>query len=125
MESSRPILIVEDDDTLRDLLAMVVGDALGAPVFEARNWREGLEQVRRARPALILVDLMLPPMDGLELCRRIKADPSTRDIPLLAISGGASRDQALAARCDDFLFKPFDYDDLLGKIRRWLRGKAA
>jgi len=120
MKDERLILVVEDDDALRTLLSMVVRDELGAKVVEARNGREAIEQVRRARPALVLLDLMMPVMDGLEVCRRIKADPTTCDIPLVAFSAGARRDQAIAARCDDFLFKPFDYDDLLGKIRHWL-----
>jgi CheY-like chemotaxis protein len=124
MSEPRPILVVEDDDALRALLTMVVRDELGAPVVEARNGREALEQVRRARPALLLVDLMMPVMDGLEVCRRIKADPRTRHIPLVAISAGARREQALAANCDDFLFKPFDYDDLLRKLRHWLAAAA-
>jgi CheY-like chemotaxis protein len=120
MERDRPILIVEDDDALRKLLTMVVRDELGAEVVAARNGREALEQIQRERPALVLVDLMMPVMDGLEVCRRVKSNPDTQGIPLLAISAGAARDEALAASCDDFLFKPFDYDDLLGKMRHWL-----
>jgi CheY-like chemotaxis protein len=124
MTTDRPILVVEDDDALRALLTMVVRDEIGAPVVGARNGREAIEQVRSLRPALVVVDLMMPVMDGLEVCRRVKADPSTRDVPVLAIRQDRA-DQAMAASCDDFLFKPFEYDDLMGRIRHWLSERAA
>ena len=91
MENRRPILVVEDDGALRALLTMVVRAELGEPIVEARNRREALEQVRRAKPALVLVDRLMPLMDGLDLRRQVKADPSTRDIRLLAIGAGARR----------------------------------
>jgi two-component system phosphate regulon response regulator PhoB len=124
MQIERPILVVEDDDALRTLLAMVVQDELGARVVEARNGREALERMRQARPALVLLDLRMPMLDGVELCRRVKSDPETRGIPVLAISAGARADQEIAADCDDFLFTPFDYDDLVGKLRRCLSRAA-
>jgi CheY-like chemotaxis protein len=121
---ARPILVVEDDDALRTLLSMVVADELGAPVIEARNGREALELVELAQPALVILDLMMPLLDGVEVCRQVKARPETRDIPILAISAGGRMEQAIAAKCDDFLFKPFEYDDLVDRLRRWL-GVAA
>jgi len=123
MAGRRPILVVEHDDALRTLLSMVVRDEIGAPVVEARDGREALEQVERVRPALMLVALRMPILDGHELCRRVKADPATRGIPLVALSGGDGDGRAVS--CDDYLVKPFGYDELVGKLRRWLSPPAA
>jgi CheY-like chemotaxis protein len=125
MGDEQTVLVVEDDDALRRLLAMVVRDELGAAVVEARNGVEALEEVRRARPSLLLVDLTLPVMGGLEVCRRLKADEETRAIPVVAISAGTRRGESPDPCWDDFLFKPFDYDELLAKIRHWLVLTAA
>jgi CheY-like chemotaxis protein len=122
--TARPILVAEDDDALRELLSMVVADKLGAPVIEARNGREALDLVERTHPALVILDLTMPLLDGVEVCRRVKARPETRDIPIVAISASGRMDQAIAAECDDFLFKPFEYDDLVDRLRHWF-GTAA
>ena len=77
------------------------------------------------RPDLILMDLNLPEIDGWEATRRLKADPTTRDIPIIALSAHAmagDREKALATGCDDFDSKPVDFDRLLGKIERALAG---
>lgn len=122
MAEERPVLVVEDDDALRDLLSMVVRDELGARVLAARNGQEALALLRDERPVLVVLDLMMPIVDGLEVCRRAKADPATCGIPLIAISAGARQAQAMAARCDDFLFKPFEYEELVATLWRWIDG---
>jgi CheY-like chemotaxis protein len=68
----------------------------------------------------VLVDVLMPRLGGLEVARRLKADPATRGIPVVALSAGATRADALAAGCDDFVGKPFDVDDLIETVRRWL-----
>ena len=88
-------------------------------VVDARDGEQGIEAARRLRPELIIMDLILPCIDGWETTRRLKADPVTRAIPVIALSSNASvedREQSLAAGCDDFDTKPVDLERLLGKI---------
>jgi CheY-like chemotaxis protein len=80
------------------------------------------------RPDLILMDLNLPEVDGWEATRRLKADPATRDIPIIALSSHAmagDREKALAAGCDDFDTKPIEFDRLRAKIEQALAPKRA
>jgi CheY-like chemotaxis protein len=79
-----------------------------------------LRVVARDQPALVLVDVVMPRLSGFEVAKRLKADPATRAIPVVAISGGATRAEALAAGCDDFVAKPFDIDAFVVTLRRWL-----
>jgi len=91
----------------------------GYEVLVASDGAEGIELARAQAPALILMDLSLPVLDGWEATRRLKADPATSGIPVIALSAHAmagDRDAALAAGCDDFDTKPVDLDRLLGKI---------
>jgi CheY-like chemotaxis protein len=79
------------------------------------------------RPDLILMDLNLPEIDGWEATRRLKADPATRDIPIIALSAHAltgEREKALATGCDDFDIKPVEFDRLLAKIEQALAAEA-
>ena len=78
------------------------------------------------QPDLILMDLNLPEIDGREATRRLKADPATRDIPIIALSAHAmagDRDKALATGCDDFDTKPVEFDRLLAKVEQALAAK--
>jgi CheY-like chemotaxis protein len=118
---SRLVVLADDDPEVRDLLTSIVGLELGVLVAEAEDGDEVLRVAARDRPALVLVDVMMPRVGGFEVARRLKADPETRDIPVVAISAGASRAAALAAGCDDFVAKPFDLDSFVEKLRRWLK----
>jgi two-component system cell cycle response regulator DivK len=120
--AARPrVLLVEDVELNRDLVAQILDED-----YELAHAPDGLEGVRLARaqlPDLILMDLSLPGIDGLEATRRIKAEAATRDIPVLALTAHAmtgDRERALKAGCDDFLTKPIDDELLLAKIREWL-----
>jgi CheY-like chemotaxis protein len=80
------------------------------------------------RPDIILMDLEMPVMNGWEATRRLKADPATRDIPIIALSAHAmagDREKALATGCDDFDTKPIEFDRLLAKIEQALGAKAS
>jgi CheY-like chemotaxis protein len=92
----------------------------GYEMVIARDGAEGVAMASSEKPDLILMDLSLPVMDGWEATRRIKADPATRSIPVIAITANAmagDRDKALAAGCDDFDTKPVVLARLLEKIR--------
>ncbi len=116
------ILYVEDNDDnvfmLRERLKR-----RGFEVAHAENGQVALEHVASDRPALILMDLSLPVMDGWEATRRLKADPATAEIPVIALSAHAmsgDREKALAAGCDDYDTKPVDLARLVGKIQALL-----
>ena len=119
---TRHILVVEDQEDNRQ----VVRDLLMANDYEmteAENGEEALVAVAKDRPDLILMDIQLPVMDGYEVTRRIKADPSLSSIPVIAVTSYAlsgDEEKARAAGCDDFVPKPFSPRQLLAKIRQYL-----
>jgi len=120
------ILLVEDNEMNRDMLSRRL-QRRGYEVLTAVDGESGLALTRSNAPALVLMDMSLPGIDGWEATRRLKADPATRAIPVIALTAHAmagDREKALAAGCDDFDIKPIDLDRLLGKIEALLGGKA-
>jgi two-component system cell cycle response regulator DivK len=120
------ILLVEDNEMNRDMLSRRL-QRRGYEVLTAVDGETGLALTRSGVPALILMDMSLPGVDGWEATRQLKADPATRAIPVIALTAHAmagDREKALAAGCDDFDIKPIDLDRLLGKIEALLGGKA-
>ena len=120
------ILLVEDNEMNRDMLSRRL-QRRGYEMLIAVDGESGLALTRSDAPALVLMDMSLPGMDGWEVTRQLKADPATRAIPVIALTAHAmagDREQALAAGCDDFDIKPIDLDRLLGKIEALLGGKA-
>jgi two-component system cell cycle response regulator len=112
--AAEPILIV--DDNIQNLkLARVILTAAGYDVATAVDAEEALRMLESRRPRLILMDLQLPGMDGLELTRKLKADAAYRDIVILALTAYAMKgdeERALAAGCDGYLAKPIEVDHL-------------
>jgi CheY-like chemotaxis protein len=118
------ILYVEDND---DNVYMLRGrlERQGVEVLVARDGLAGVEAGRAQRPDLILMDLGLPVLDGWEAARRLKADPSTSVIPIIALSAHAmagDRAQALESGCDDYDTKPVEWPRLWGKIQALVQG---
>ena len=121
------ILLVEDNEMNRDMLSRRLLRR-GHEVLFAVDGQEAVDMAGTASPALILMDMGLPVMDGWEATRRIKADPRTRAIPVIALTAHAmaeDRDKALAAGCDDFDTKPVEIARLLAKIEALLPGATA
>lgn len=118
----RSILIIEDDDATRGLLRLMLEES-NAEVLLSSRGEDGLERARRERPSLVLVDLMLPGVDGAEVVRRLKGDPETSGTWVIAMSAGDREDRARAeeAGCDAFVAKPFDLDYLEATIEAFLR----
>ncbi len=120
------ILLVEDNELNRDMLTRRL-QRRGYEVAVALNGVEALQRVRDM-PDLVLMDMSLPEMDGWEATRRLKAEPSTSAIPVIALTAHAmsgDREKALAAGCDDFDTKPVDLDRLIAKMQALLpRGDA-
>ena len=116
------ILLVEDNEMNRDMLSRRLMRK-GFDVLMAVDGQEGLERARAVGPDLILMDMSLPVMDGWEASRRLKADPDTQHIPIIALTAHAmseDRQSALDAGCDDYDTKPVDLKRLLGKIQALL-----
>jgi CheY-like chemotaxis protein len=105
------ILVVEDEEPVQQLVADLLGDE-GYHVLIADDGAQALALVHAERPDLVLTDLMMPVMNGVELCRRLRADEQTRQVPIVVMTA-AGRSQSDAARADAYLAKPFDLDVLL------------
>jgi len=119
---SQRILIVEDQEDNRMIMRDVL-NAAGYELIEAVNGADGVKQAQSERPDLILMDIQMPVLDGYEATRQIKADPSLKATPIIAVTSYAlSGDQAKArnAACDGYVSKPFSPRDLLAKVREYL-----
>jgi len=120
------ILLVEDNEMNRDMLSRRL-IRNGFEVVVAVDGGQAVTMAASENPDLILMDMSLPVMDGLEATRQVKAAPETRSIPIIALTANAlveDREKALAAGCDDFDTKPVDLTRLLEKIEALL-GRAA
>jgi two-component system cell cycle response regulator DivK len=116
------ILLVEDNPVNRRLAEFLLRSN-GYQVIEATTAREALNQLKVEGPDLILMDIQLPGMDGLELTRRLKEDPDTRRIPVLALTSYAmkgDRELAMAAGCAGYITKPIDKTTLLREVAKTL-----
>jgi len=117
------VLIGEDEPDNQVILQTVVESLVGVRAEVAGDGLAVLASVERERPRMILLDLMMPGLDGLQVTRHLKGDPLTAAIPIVAVSAMArpdDREAALAAGCDAFVRKPFELDDLEAVIRTYL-----
>jgi two-component system cell cycle response regulator DivK len=118
------LLLVEDNEMNRDMLSRRLARR-GYEVLIAVDGEEGVALATQHRPALILMDVSLPGIDGWEATRRLKASPGTCAIPVIALTAHAmasDRDAAFAAGCDDFDTKPVDLARLISKIAALIEG---
>lgn len=116
------ILYVEDNDDNIYVITNRLGRA-GYTVLVATDGEQGVNMAATEKPALILMDLRMPVLDGWAAARRLKAAPETRDIPIIALSAHAmagDREKALAAGCEDYDTKPIDFARLRAKIEALL-----
>lgn len=121
------VLLVEDNEMNRDMLSRRLLRK-GFEVVMAEDGAAGVARALSEAPAVILMDMSLPVLDGWEATRRLKADPATAHIPVIALTAHAmseDRDKAMAAGCDDYDTKPIDLDRLLGKIAELLAKTGA
>ena len=117
------VLYVEDNDDNVYMLKMRLELLDDFEVVTAEDGEKGCAMALAERPDIILMDLEMPLVDGWEATRRLKADPQTRDIPVIALSAHAlagAREKALAAGCDEFDTKPVEFDRLVATMRRLL-----
>jgi two-component system, cell cycle response regulator DivK len=114
------VLIVEDEPDNQEIVRAVVEDIIGCSATLACDGMEAIAKAREAPLSLVLLDLMLPKMDGYEVARLLRQEAATRFVPIIAITALArpsDRARAMESGCDDYVDKPFDLDALERKIR--------
>ena len=121
------ILCIEDEPEMIDLIRLILGRR-GFDVKGANGGVEGLQMIRQEMPDLVLLDLMMPDMDGWEVYQQMKADERTKGIPVIVVTAKAqSIDKVLGlhiAKVDDYIAKPFSPQDLLSSVERVLKSKS-
>jgi two-component system, cell cycle response regulator DivK len=118
----KKILIVEDHADMRELLTWQI-ELMGFLPIPAKHGKEGLEKAIVEQPDLILMDIMMPGMDGWEAARALRANPDTQDIPILAATAlfrDSDLKSCLDAGCNGYIVKPFTFQELQGKVREFI-----
>ena len=114
------ILVAEDHLDSRDALKTLL-EAVGYSVVEANDGREAVALALESHPSLILMDLMMPEMNGLDATRMLRQQEEMQDVPIVALTAlDGVRESALAAGCDDYVTKPVDLPSFLKKLELWL-----
>jgi len=125
-EEKKKVLCIEDEPEMIDLIKLIL-ERKGFEVLGAVGGKEGLEVIRREMPDLILLDLMMPEVDGWEVFRQMRADEQLKDIPVIVVTAKAqSIDKVLGlhiAKVDDYVTKPFGPQELLKSVNRVLAMK--
>lgn len=118
----KKILIVEDHADMRELLTWQI-ELMGFLPIPAKHGKEGVEKAVAEQPNLILLDIMMPGMDGWEAARTLRANPGTKDIPILAATAlfrDSDLKSCLDAGCNGYIVKPFTFQELQGKVREFI-----
>ena len=122
-QTPAPVLVIDDEESIIDLIKLGLKYE-GFEVVAANDGEEGIAAAQRTNPIFIILDWMLPDMDGLEVCRRLRSNPTTHDIPILLLTAKGevgSRVEGLNTGADDYLTKPFSFEELVARIRAILR----
>ena len=117
------VLVIDDEESIIDLIKLGLKYE-GFEVEAASEGEEGISAAQRTNPLFIILDWMLPDMDGLEVCRRLRTNPATQDIPILLLTAKGAVDnrvEGLNTGADDYLSKPFSFDELVARMRAILR----
>ena len=118
----KKILIIEDHADMRELLTWQI-ELMGFMPIPAKHGKEGVEKAVAEQPDLILLDIMMPGMDGWEAARTLRANPETKDIPILAATAlfrDSDLKSCLDAGCNGYIVKPFTFQELQGKVREYI-----
>ncbi len=123
----KKVLVVEDHPDMRELLIWQM-ELMGFLAIPAKHGKEGVEKAMQEKPHLILMDIMMPGMDGWEATRTIRSHPDTKNIPILAATAlfrESDLRSCLEAGCDDYIVKPFTFQELQGKVQEFISGSTA
>lgn len=121
--SANPVLVVEDESDIAHLIQFHL-EREGFPTVVANSGRVGLDMVERERPRLVVLDIMLPDLDGLEVCRRMKRDPNTRNIPIVMVTARGEESDVvvgLELGAEDYITKPFSPRVMVARVKAVLR----
>jgi CheY-like chemotaxis protein len=125
----KKVLLVDDTETVL-LFEKILFRGFGFEVSMARNGLQALEAVKESEPDLIILDIMMPELNGIETCQRLKSDPNTQHVPIFMMTTRGEEnmvEEAYAAGCDEYLTKPIDKFELLaklGKLKKQQREEA-
>ena len=118
------VVLIDDDPDLRQLIKVTLEFTAGWEVATASNGAEGIELVRKLKPDAVVADIMMPEMDGYEVCHRLKQDPRSATIPVVLLTARKELDDALieSSGAAGVLGKPFEPDELAARIRQLCGG---
>jgi twitching motility two-component system response regulator PilH len=122
---SGTILVADDSQAVRDILQMSL-ESLGYTVVLAEDGERAMERIQAAHPDLIIADVMMPKVNGFQICRRVKSDPGTRRTPVILLTARSGQEDVFWGKdcgADDYITKPFKTQDLEQTIRRLMRGR--
>ncbi|MDH4036465.1 MAG: response regulator [Candidatus Krumholzibacteria bacterium] len=121
------IVVIEDEDDILEVIAYNLKRE-GYEVITSTSGEDGLEKIEKSSPQLVVLDLMLPEIDGLELCRKLKSDPLTRSIPVIMVTAKGEESDVvlgLGVGADDYVTKPFSPRELVARVKAVLRRSRA
>ncbi|MGH2790782.1 MAG: response regulator transcription factor [Actinomycetota bacterium] len=113
------VLVVEDDPDVRELIARKLAQA-GFEVHTRQDGQAGLEATSEVAPDIVLLDVMMPRLDGIEVCRRMRAEPSTASVPVIMLTAKAQEadvDRGFGVGADDYIIKPFSPRELINRVQ--------
>lgn len=119
---TKQVLVVEDHPDLRNILIHQV-QRMGFSVIQAKNGAEAIEVAVKAKPHLILMDIMMPEVDGWEAARALRSRPETQHVPIVAVTAlfrESDLKRCLADGCSDYLVKPFNFEQLRQKVQEYI-----
>lgn len=123
MKDHPKILIVEDDQDIRANIRLYLS-SLGIICVEAFDGAEAVDAAKREKPDLILLDIILPIINGYQVCKMLKGDPEYKSIPIIMLSAKAEKadkDRGMQSGCDAYIIKPFEFDNLEKTIKKFLK----
>ena len=122
MNNRKKVLVVDDQKIIADVMDAYLKQCGGARLLYAENGQQAIQLAKDEAPDLIFLDIMMPGIDGYKVCRYLKGDPDTRDIPVIFLTAGQDRAEALGAEAggDGFVGKPFVAQEILSVLSRYL-----